>query len=201
MTAPGEAPAPAPGAAPGPAPDADTALFRHVLGHFCTGVVVLAGLGPSGPLGLTCQSFSSLSLEPPLVMFGVSRTSASWPGIRQAGALCVNVLAADQEELSRRMARSGTDKFAGVDWEPTPLGAPRLCGALAWLECTLHAEYPGGDHTLVVAEVQRLAAAPGTAPLLYYRGGYAGLNSPRRPELRMRQGDAGSPHGRAGGTR
>jgi flavin reductase (DIM6/NTAB) family NADH-FMN oxidoreductase RutF len=180
-----------------PAHAPDSALFRHVLGHFCTGVVVVAGLGPDGPAGLTCQSFSSLSLDPPLVMFGASRTSTSWPRIRRTGSFCVNVLAEEQQELSARMARSGADKFADVAWDRTPLGAPRLDGALAWLDCTLHAEYPGGDHTVVVAQVHALASAPeGLAdglheglpegqPLLYYRGGYAALNSELSQKLRL----------------
>ncbi|MFI6013697.1 flavin reductase family protein [Streptomyces sp. NPDC051243] len=161
------------------------ALFREVLGHFCTGVVVVAGCGPDGPAGLTCQSFGSLSLDPPLVMFGVARTSTSWPLIRHTGSICVNVLAEDQREVSARMARSGADKFAGIDWEPTPLGAPRLRGALAWLDCTLHAEYPGGDHTVVVARVHRSAVASEAPPLLYYRGSYAALNSGRSRKLRL----------------
>ena len=169
----------------GTAPEPDTGAFRHVLGHFCTGVVVVAGLGPEGPVGLTCQSFGSLSLDPPLVMFGVARTSTSWPRIRRIGSFCVNILAEDQRELSARMARSGTDKFTDVDWEPTPLGAPRLHGALAWLDCTLHAEHPGGDHTVVVGRLHRSAVAADAPPLVSYRGGYAALNSGRPHELRL----------------
>ncbi|WP_405845782.1 flavin reductase family protein [Streptomyces sp. NBC_01518] len=170
--------------APGSEPALDTALFRHVLGHFCTGVVVVAAVAPEGPVGLTCQSFCSLSLDPPLVMFGAARTSTSWPRIRRVGSFCVNVLAEDQQEVSTRMARSGTDKFAGVDWDPTPPGAVRLRGALAWLDCELHAEHPGGDHTVVVGRVRRPAVASGAPPLLYHRGGYAALNSGRPQKLR-----------------
>jgi flavin reductase (DIM6/NTAB) family NADH-FMN oxidoreductase RutF len=155
---------------------ADTALFRGVLGHFCTGLVVVSALGPDGPQGLTCQSFASLSLDPPLVLFSPARTSTSWPRIREIGTFCVSVLAEGQQQLSAQLARSGPDKFAGVEWNATPLGAPRLDGAVAWLDCTLHAEYDGGDHTIVVAAVRHLGAQPHVRPLLYYQGRYATLN-------------------------
>ncbi|MEU8848980.1 flavin reductase family protein [Streptomyces sp. NPDC048564] len=155
----------------------DTEAFRRVLGHFCTGIVVVAALGPDGPHGLTCQSFASLSLAPPLVLFSPARTSTSWPRIREIGSFCISVLAEGDQQLSTQMARSGTDKFAGVEWNTTPLGAPRLSGAVAWLDCTLHAEYDGGDHTIAVAAVHHLAAQPRLRPLLYYQGRYAALNS------------------------
>jgi 3-hydroxy-9,10-secoandrosta-1,3,5(10)-triene-9,17-dione monooxygenase reductase component len=155
----------------------DQAVFRGVLGSFCSGITVVTGLGAGGPLGLTCQAFSSLSLDPPLVMFSPSRTSTSWPCIRRTGRFCVNVLAEDHYELSVRMSRSGADKFAGVRWDPTPLGSPRLDGAAAWLDCTLEAEHDGGDHTIVVARVHGLSANAEARPLLYYRGRYAVLAS------------------------
>lgn len=126
--------APAPGAHP-----ADPALFRQVLGNFCSGVTVVAALGPGGPLGLTCQSFASLSLDPPLIMFSPARTSATWPRIRDLGRFCVSILAEEHEQVSAQMSRSGSDKFAGVRWHRTPLGAPWLEGAAAWLDCTLEA--------------------------------------------------------------
>ena len=153
----------------------DPATFRAVLGRFCSGITVITALGPDGPLGLTCQSFSSLSLDPPLVLFSPARTSVTWPRIREAGRLCVNVLAEEHSWLSAAMARSGTDKFAGVGWDASPHGAPRLDGALAWLDCVVAAEHDGGDHTIVVAAVLGLSAGPAARPLLYYRGQYATL--------------------------
>jgi flavin reductase (DIM6/NTAB) family NADH-FMN oxidoreductase RutF len=153
----------------------DQATFRAVLGRFCSGITVITALGPGGPLGLTCQSFSSLSLDPPLVLFTPARTSTTWPRIREIGRLCVNVLAEEHSGLSAAMARSGTDKFAGVRWGTSPLGAPRLEGAVAWLDCTVEAEHDGGDHTIVVAAVHGLSAGPSARPLLYYRGQYATL--------------------------
>lgn len=158
-------------APPGPV---SPAVMREVLGHFVSGIVVITAAGPDGPLGFTCQSFSSLSLEPPLVSFAPARSSSTWPRIRAAGAFCVNVLAADHQDLSIGFARSGrgTDKFAGVPWRPGPAGAPRLDGVSAWIDCTLRDEFDGGDHTIVVGHVQDLGADPERLPLLYYRGRY-----------------------------
>ena len=161
-------------APPGPV---SPAVMREVLGHFVSGVVVITAEGPDGPLGFTCQSFSSLSLDPPLVSFAPARTSSTWPRIRAVGAFCVNVLAADHQELSVGFARSGAalrggDKFDGVVWRPGPGGAPRLDGVSAWIDCTLRDEFDGGDHTIVVGHVQDLGADPDRLPLLYYRGRY-----------------------------
>ena len=156
-------------APPGPVP---AAVMREVLGHFVSGIVVVTAAGPTAPAGFTCQSFASLSLDPPLVSFAAARTSTTWPRIRDAGAFCVNVLAADHQELSVGFARSGLDKFAGVPWRPAPSGAPVLEGVSAWIDCALWNEYDGGDHTVVVGLVQDLGASPERLPLLYYRGRY-----------------------------
>lgn len=150
----------------------DSAVFRSVLGHFCSGITVVTGRGPAGPLGFTCQSFSSLSLNPPLVAFSPARSSTTWPRIREIGPFCVNVLAEHHEQLSTAMSRSGTEKFAGVSWTPSNNGAPRLDGAAAWIDCSLHAEHDGGDHTIVVASVHALGAAKAARPLLFFQGRY-----------------------------
>jgi 3-hydroxy-9,10-secoandrosta-1,3,5(10)-triene-9,17-dione monooxygenase reductase component len=150
----------------------EPATLRDVLGHFASGVVVVTAAGSAGPLGFTCQSFASLSLDPPLVSFAPSRTSSTWPRIRAAGTFCVNVLAGDQQRLSAAFARSGTDKFAGVGWGPGPAGAPVLDGACAWIGCTLWREYDGGDHTIVAGRVHDLAADASRTPLLFHRGRY-----------------------------
>jgi len=149
----------------------DPAQFRRVLGEFATGVTVITAPG-TPPAGFACQSFSSLSLDPPLVAFMVGRTSATWPRIARAGVFCVNVLGADQGELCRAFAVSGADKFAGVTHEPAPAsGSPCLAGTLAWIDCTIHAVHTGGDHLIVVGRVDALGAAgEGEAPLLFHRG-------------------------------
>ncbi|MEU2350539.1 flavin reductase family protein [Modestobacter sp. NPDC049651] len=155
-----------------PAQVIDPRAMRDVLGHFATGVTVVTAAGPDGPLGFTCQSFSSLSLEPALVAFAPARTSSTWPKVREVGTFCVNVLAESQAELSGQFARSGTDKYAGVSWVPSPLGSPVLDDVVAWIDCTLEAEHDGGDHTIVVGRVLDLGADPSRPPLLFHRGGY-----------------------------
>jgi flavin reductase (DIM6/NTAB) family NADH-FMN oxidoreductase RutF len=146
--------------------------MRDVLGHFVSGVVVITAQGPDGPLGFTCQSFASLSLDPPLISFSPARTSSTWPRIRDVGSFCVNVLAEDHQEYSNGFARSGTDKFAGVSWNPAPSGSPVLEGVSAWIDCTLWNEYDGGDHTVVLGRVSDLGADATRLPLLFYRGNY-----------------------------
>jgi len=149
--------------------------MRLVMGHFCSGVTVVTAYGPHGPLGFTCQSFTSLSLDPPLVSFNPSRISTSWPRIREQKSFCINILSEDHEDLSNAFARSGGDKFAGVRWSPSPSGAPILAGVSAWIDCELWAEYDGGDHTIVVSAVRALGCDSSRRPLLFYRGAY-GLN-------------------------
>ncbi|MYU22580.1 flavin reductase family protein [Streptomyces sp. SID8352] len=149
--------------------------LRATMGAFCTGVVVVTALDgrtDGTPLGFTCQSFVSLSFDPPLISVSPARTSTTWPRIREAGRFAVNILADDHAWLSDRFARSGTDKFAGVDWTPSPNGSPVLGGVSAWAECTLWREYDGGDHTVAVGEVTALGHDIGRNPLLYHRGTY-----------------------------
>jgi flavin reductase (DIM6/NTAB) family NADH-FMN oxidoreductase RutF len=124
---------------------------------------------------MTCQSFFSLSLDPPLVAFSPSRTSRSYPVIRRARAFCINVLTEDQRELCDRFAQRGADKWRHVPWTPAPSGSPVLEGVLAWIDCRLEAEYETGDHFLTVGRVMALEAAH-ARPLLYFRGTFANLH-------------------------
>ena len=153
-------------------PGFDAATFRTVLGHFCTGITVVTAVDEGEPVGLTCQSFASVSLDPPLVLFVAARVSNSWPRIRHAGHFCANVLGEAQEELGRRFAVRGADKFAGVGWRPGLTGAPLLAGCLAFVECELEAVHEAGDHDIVVGRVVDLGIAVEGKPLLFYRGGY-----------------------------
>jgi flavin reductase (DIM6/NTAB) family NADH-FMN oxidoreductase RutF len=156
----------------------DPAVLREVLGHFASGVTVVTALTADGPAGFTCQSFSSLSLDPPLVAFAPARTSRTWPALRAMGRFCVNVLAEGQDDVSQNFARSGTDKFAEVRWSPSAHGSPVLDGVVAWLDGELWAEYDGGDHTIAVGRVRDLHADPSRPPLLYYRGRYGVTAAP-----------------------
>ncbi|MGW9130712.1 flavin reductase family protein [Streptomyces sp. NPDC055681] len=151
----------------------DPAEFRRVLGHFATGVTVVTAHTPDGPAGFACQSFASLSLDPPLVTFMVARTSTTWPRIARAGAFCVNILGAEQGALCRGFAVSGADKFAGVTYGAAPAtGSPLLASVPAWVDCRIQAVHTGGDHLIVVGRVEALGAADGVAPLLFHRGAF-----------------------------
>lgn len=157
-----------------PVPPAE---FRRVLGNFATGVTVITAPpaeGETTPAGFACQSFSALSLDPPLVVFMVGRTSRTWPLIARAGVFCVNVLGADQGELCRGFARSGADKFAGVEYDAAPAsGSPHLAGAVAWVDCSIQAVHTGGDHLIVVGRVNALGTGDeAAAPLLFHRGAF-----------------------------
>jgi 3-hydroxy-9,10-secoandrosta-1,3,5(10)-triene-9,17-dione monooxygenase reductase component len=150
-------------------------LFRDVLGRFASGVTVVSGTSNGEPVGLTCQSFSSVSLEPPLVLFIPAKTSRAWPLIQRSGKFCVNFLAADQAELANVMASRGTDKFADVKWTPSPqTGSPMIDGALARVDCTIHATHEAGDHFVVIGRVVDLVLdeAGVQEPLLFFRGEY-----------------------------
>jgi 3-hydroxy-9,10-secoandrosta-1,3,5(10)-triene-9,17-dione monooxygenase reductase component len=148
--------------------------FRDVLGRFASGVTVVTSLSGQEPVGMTCQSFASVSLEPPLVLFCPARTSRAWPLIRRTGRFCVNVLAEDQAELSEAMASRGTDKFAGVRWSPTrATGSPLLEGVLGYVDCTIHAVHEAGDHFVVIGRVQGLGVFDDVKHgLTFYEGRY-----------------------------
>ena len=150
--------------------------FREVLGRFASGVTVVTAMSGRTPVGLTCQSFSSVSLDPPLVLFVPARSSRAWPLIRAAGVFCVNILAADQTWVSNRMAGRGQDKFAGLEWSASSVtGSPVLPGVLGHVDCTVESVHEAGDHDVVVGRVVDLVAQGGVAerdPLLFYRGRY-----------------------------
>ncbi len=155
----------------------DSKTFRSVLGRFATGVVAITALDPvdGRPCGLAANSFTSVSLDPPLVAFCVAHTSTSWPRVRGAKALTVNVLAEDQQAVCAQLATRGGDKFAGLEWTGSPGGNPVLDGALAWMDCVVEAEHPAGDHMIVVARVVQLDTHTDGGPLVFYRGGYGGF--------------------------
>lgn len=150
----------------------DDARFRSVLGHFATGVTVVAALDQDQPVGLSVNSFTSVSLAPPLVAFCAAKGSSTWPRIREAAAFTVNVLAEHQEELSRVFATRGRDKFQGLRWWPAPSGAPIIDGVLAWVDCVIEGEHDAGDHVLVIGRVRDLDVTDEGGPLIFYRGGY-----------------------------
>lgn len=158
----------------------DAQLYRQVLGHFPTGVTVVTGIDGDEPVGFTIGSFTSVSLDPPLVGFLPMTDSDRWNRIRRSGAFCVNVLAADQAALCWNFSKSSiTDPFEGVDWKPAPTtGSPAIDGAIAWIDCDIHQVVDAGDHHFVMGLVRDLAHTPAEhepAPLLFYRGKLGGF--------------------------
>lgn len=155
-------------------PASDPAHFRKVLGRFPTGVTIVTAVDEGHPTGLAIGSFTSVSLDPPLVAFLPTKTSGSYAAIANSGAFCVNVVADDQLAMTATFASKAEDKFAGVEWEPAPVtGSPKLGGCLAWMDCKVHATYDGGDHWIVVGAVQEMDVDDReVSPLLFYTGKY-----------------------------
>ena len=151
----------------------DPATFRQVLGHFCTGIAIITGLDDSGaPFGLACQSFSSLSLDPPLVLFCPGRNSTSWPPIQRTGQFTVNILAEDQQDVSAAFGSRTGAKFNSTSWHVTDRGAVVLDNVLVWLRCDIQAAYDGGDHQIIVGAVRQMEILRDHGPLLFFRGSY-----------------------------
>jgi flavin reductase (DIM6/NTAB) family NADH-FMN oxidoreductase RutF len=151
----------------------DGRLFRDVLGHYPTGVVLVTAIGSDGdPVGMIVGSFTSVSLDPPLVAYLPTLGSSTFAKLREAERFCINVLSAEQEDVCRRFAGRGEDKWSGVGWTPSPGGAPVLDGAVAWIECTTESVTETGDHYLVLGRVHDLGVLNPMAPLLFFQGGY-----------------------------
>jgi flavin reductase (DIM6/NTAB) family NADH-FMN oxidoreductase RutF len=149
--------------------------FRSALGHFASGVTVVTTRGDDGSThGITVSAFTSLSLEPPLVLICVDKRASIHDRLGEGGAFAVNVLAEDQERVSRRFAAKDEDRFDGIGYAEGVTGSPLLDGALVQIECKVVHAYPGGDHTIFVGEVEATRVSEGK-PLTYFRGGYARL--------------------------
>jgi 4-hydroxyphenylacetate 3-hydroxylase, reductase component len=154
----------------------DPRKLRDVLGTFATGVTIITTLGPRGePVGFTANSFSSVSLDPPLVLFSLSKQAQSLPSFLSASVFAVNVLGEGQQALSDRFATSLIDKFEGIAHETWQLGAPILSDSLASFECEYRYIYDGGDHVVFVGEVKRMDRREAGRPLLYLTGRYRRL--------------------------
>lgn len=163
--------------------------FRHVLGHVPTGVVVATAIDADGePAGMAVGSFTSVSLEPPLIAFLPAKTSSSFPRIRAAGSFCINVLASDQEPVCRAFAIRGGDKFGQASWRRSDGGSPILEGVVAWIDCDIESVLDAGDHFIVLGRVRELAVEADASPLLFFQGGYGGFSpasrsAPAEPDL------------------
>lgn len=158
----------------------DQRSFRKALGCFASGVTVITTSDPAtrAPLGVTVSAFSSLSLDPPLVLFCLGNKTSSLPAFQGFGHFAINILAEGQRDLSIRFASRSEDKWAGVAWEPGATGVPLLGGCLVNLECSVAAVHEGGDHLIFVGKVEGMRYQEGGSPLIYFRGGYMDLPPP-----------------------
>jgi 3-hydroxy-9,10-secoandrosta-1,3,5(10)-triene-9,17-dione monooxygenase reductase component len=150
----------------------DDERFRTVLGHFVTGVTIITAMDGDEPVGVAANSFTSVSLDPPLILFCVAHSSTTWPRIARAGKFAVNILGEHQEELCRLFALKGADRFGQTPWRRGVSGSPVLQDAIAYLDCIIDAQHSAGDHMIVVGRVLDLDVTEGARPLLFYRGGY-----------------------------
>jgi flavin reductase (DIM6/NTAB) family NADH-FMN oxidoreductase RutF len=154
----------------------DTKAFRTALGNFPTGVAIVTTMNEGTPVGLTCNSFSSVSMDPPLVLWSLRKESSLLSAFCSAGRFAVNLLADNHGSLSSRFASSKvTDKFEGVRHTVSDMGLPLLDGCLSRFECETHAEYDGGDHVIFVGRVVCFGAHQDAEPLVFCRGGYCSL--------------------------
>jgi flavin reductase (DIM6/NTAB) family NADH-FMN oxidoreductase RutF len=152
-------------------PGFSTHEFRAALGMFATGVTIVTARTTDGlVVGLTANSFNSVSLDPPLVLWSLARAAASLPAFSAGSHYAINILAAEQKLLAERFARKGADRWAGVSFSEGMGGAPLLAGAAATFECFNRSRYEEGDHVIFVGEVERCSWRPGASPLLFHGG-------------------------------
>jgi 3-hydroxy-9,10-secoandrosta-1,3,5(10)-triene-9,17-dione monooxygenase reductase component len=161
----------------------DSYAFRQALGRFATGVTLVTTIDRQGqPIAVTVNSFSSVSLEPPLVLFSLAHNATRFPDFEAAGRFAINVLTAEQKALSDRFARSGEDLLDGVPHRLGGLGCPLIEGALATFECRTEARHDGGDHDIFVGAVDAVANTEADEPLLYYCGRYRAVATPPKAD-------------------
>ncbi len=151
----------------------DPRELRHVFGHHPTGVCAITAVDDQQPVGMAVGSFTSVSLNPPLVAFQPDKSSTSFPCIRRAGSFAVNVLSSDQENICRTFATKGGDKFAELAWTPSKItGSPILEDIVAWVDCRIESVIEAGDHYIVLGRVLGLAVVRDTSPMVFFQGGY-----------------------------
>ena len=155
------------------APSFSARDFRAALGMFATGVTIVTARGADGmPVGLTANSFNSVSLKPPLVLWSLARSAGSKPHFERGSHYAINILAADQHALAERFASKAADRFDGVAFSEGAGGAPILDGSAAVFECFTRSRYEEGDHVIFVGEVERCASRVGAQPLIFHGGRY-----------------------------
>jgi flavin reductase (DIM6/NTAB) family NADH-FMN oxidoreductase RutF len=157
--------------------DFGPAELRHAFGCFPSGVTAVCGIGGGAPQGMAASSFTSVSLDPPLVSVCVALTSTTWPRLRALPRLGVSVLADDHGPVASALAAKGADRFAAVGWEASPDGAVFVHGSALWLDCTIESEVPAGDHHIVLLRIQGLRPYPDVAPMVFHRSAFRRLSA------------------------
>lgn len=147
-------------------------LFRDVLSQYGSGVTIITTVQDGQPVGMTCQSFVSVSLDPPLVAYLPTKQSRAFAAVKETGRFCANFLASDQVAVSNVFASRAEDKFAGIGWTPSVGGSAKLDGVVGYTDCTVEAIHDGGDHWIVVGRVVDMAVDNAVDPLLFFRGKY-----------------------------
>ena len=150
----------------------DSKDFRRILGHYPTGVCAVTAVNNGLLVGMVVGSFTSVSLDPPLVAFFPDRGSTSWPKIEATGRFCVNILADHQHDVCRALASKSENKFEGVPYRMSGAGMPIIEESVAWIDCDLHAVHEAGDHFIVLGRVHSLDAEHAKRPMLFFQGGY-----------------------------
>ena len=150
----------------------DGGEFRRIMGHYPTGVCAITAVHDDRAVGMIVGSFTSASLDPPLVAFFPGRKSTSWPKIQAAGRFCVNVLAGHQLDVCRALSSKGGDKFESVPFRLSAAGLPVVEGSVAWINCDLHAVHEAGDHFITIGHVRSFAIEHPHSPLLFFQGAF-----------------------------
>ncbi|MER5310199.1 flavin reductase family protein [Streptomyces sp. NPDC002773] len=156
--------------------------FRDVLGCFGTGVVLVTAESDRGPVGMAVNSFTSVSLDPPLIAFCAALTSTTWPAVRATGGFAITILSDTQEEVCRTFAARGADRFAVGEWARSAAGHPVAADGLGWLDCRIRSVQVAGDHELVIAEAVDWTVGADARPLIFHSGRYASLTERSRAE-------------------
>lgn len=153
----------------------DPAQFRRVMATYPTGITVLTATHQGQPVGMSANSFTSVSLDPPLVLFCAAYSSSTWPQIEAAGHFVVNVMPATAEDLAAQFASKGIDRFEGIDFATGVSGGPVLAAARSYLECEIDAIHEAGDHAVVIGRVVAMGERDEQPPLIFYRSEYRRL--------------------------
>ena len=153
----------------------DSREFRRILGHYPTGVCAVTAIADAEPVGMIVGSFTSVSLDPPLVAFLPDRSSTTWPRIMAAGAFCVNVLTGRQQNVCSAMSSKAPNKFDAIAYRLSEGGVPIIENVVAWIECDLYAVHEAGDHFIAIGRVKAMDVEQPEPPLVFHRGGYGSI--------------------------